>query len=496
MLSESMNILVISGGVINKLISKLLPLIKSVDREVWLVGIFFLLHLVIGQLKIYLIAIALLLFALYKANQNFLASLWLTFLATLPFGRGRFYEYVVIPKSVWSGNWDLSIQVTILFSDILLALIVYVLLSRYRETRRTFPSRHYYASLYLSLLVFVAASAVSMFFAQFPLTSLYFFIQLSKLVLIFLVASMMFSKKKYLEMTLKVLVLFVLMNALLVVGQYINRGPLGLEVEEAKVIYLYADENPGIYRPGGFSIDPNIAATLFATFTPILLLNTITTRKRWAVAGWLAIGLVGVALVFTGSRSAWLVTGLASLLIILYIEKTAKLPILIPKFFQKYWILILVFLLLIFGLNLKDRLFTLTDIFGRAGGGTYRIEHIKIGWYFLTSRLYGVGVGLFPFAMASDFPVGETGLIPNIAHNIFAQLGAETGFVGLFSFLVFLGLIIKLNYQALVRKLNVFDLSVFVAFISFLLLAGVFPWFLHPRIDWLFWILAAYGCRV
>jgi O-antigen ligase len=287
--------------------------------------------------------------------------------------------------------------------------------------------------------------------------------------------------------------LFVIVNALLVIGQYVNRGPLGLKVEEGTVKYLYADENPEIYRPGGFSTDPNIAASIFATFMPILLIRLVAKRKLWAGAHWIVIGLVTTALVLTGSRSAWVVTALMSFFVLRYLLVKRRFKIYIPAFIRKYWVVFLLFFLILLGYNIITRISTLLSIFNKEGGGSYRLEHIKIGWYYLTSIPFGIGIGTFPFKMALDFPVEKTTLIPNLAHNMFAQVGAETGVLGIVSFLTFLWLVIKEKYRAFSKSHNLLDLALLVAFISFLLLSNFFPWFLHPKLDWFFWILASYG---
>jgi O-antigen ligase len=138
-------------------------------------------------------------------------------------------------------------------------------------------------------------------------------------------------------------------------------------------------------------------------------------------------------------------------------------------------------------------------IFKAEGGGTYRLEHIRVGWYYLKTKFHGVGLGIFPYAMAQDFPKDKTGLVPTLAHNMFAQIGAEVGLMGLISFFIFLWLLVRKRLNSIIKnsllKHNIFSFSLFVALVNYLVLSMFFPWFLHPKMAYMFWILAAYNSK-
>lgn len=476
---------------------KITFLLTQVYAETWVIGGFMLLHLVIGPNRVYLIILTLLVIGLYKISGNFLDALWLSFLAALPFGRGRFFEYVVIPQADWVRNWDLSFNATILFSDILLVLLIYVLLSRYKKYRNKYPTQQHDLRIYLFLLIFIVVAAISVYYSRFLWTSAYFYVQVCKLVLIFIVSKIIFVNKIMVKKTTQVLGLFVLLSALFVIGQYINRGPIGLSIEGSTSLYgWFARENPDFYRPGGFSSDPNIVATLLSTFFPIFLINTLVSNKLWTRASWVGIGVIILALLFTGSRAAWVVTAAIAIFGVWHVRK--KKRIYIPALLRKYWLILVAIFLILSGSVISSRLMTLVDVFQKEGGGTYRLEHIKVSLKYLRLEPFGVGPGLFPFAMAEDFPMDESGFRPTLAHNIFAQIGAEVGFVGLISFIVVLYLLMRSKLRSIIRgkqvfMKNSFDFSILLAFLSFSLLMMVFPWFLHPRLSSFFWILAGYS---
>lgn len=473
---------------------KIVSIVRPVYKETWIISVFMLLHLVIGPNRIYLLALALLIIFLYKISGNFLNTLWLAFLATLPFGRGRFFEHIVISKANWAGDYDLSFNIAILFSDVLLAVIVYVLLSRFKTSKRKYKVSKHSPLLFLSLLFFLVSAATSAYFARFPWTSTYFYLQLAKFIILFFVSIAVFKSEIIFRKTLQILGLFIFLNALLVVGQYFNRGPIGLNIEGAGPTYgFFAVENPELYRPGGFAADPNIAASFFTAFFPLILINTIISNKQWTRITWVTIGIFLAAFIFTASRVAWTITAASSLFGIWYVKKFYKTYI--PRFLSKYWLVLLAISIIVFAPLIADRLATISDIFNKEGGGTFRVGHLKVGWHYISSRPQGVGIGLFPFAMAQDFPIYVSGLRPTLAHNIFAQIGAELGFIGLTSFIAFLWLLVRKFLNSLViRKLHLspFAFSIFLAFTSFVALSSVFPWFLHPSIGWLFWILGAY----
>ena len=474
--------------------NKISSFIQLIYPETVIIAIFMLIQLIIGPNRIFLVAIIVLLAALYKYSRNFLNALWLGFLATLPFARGRYYEFIVLPQSMIGASEDLTFSIPILFSDALLVVIIYLLLSRYNKYRTKYSVSLSEIMIFISLFTFFIIAAISTYFSSIPFTSSYFYLQLGKLAIIFIISLIIFSDKQAIKKTFQILLLFVIANALLVVLQYLNRGPLGLIVEDLSNLYgVFASESRSLYRPGGFSADPNIAATIFAVFIPIILLNTLATKKKWNVVAWVGIGIIFTALVITASRSAWAVAVLSVLITVWFLRKQKKLYV--PAYLQSYWKILAVTFLILFGPFIANRLSSLGNVFQHEGGGTYRIRHLEVGWHYLKNEPYGVGVGLFPFSMALDFPMEETGLRPTLPHNIFTQIGAEMGFVGLLTFIVFLWLLIRRPLSLLssgMRSVNPFYFSIFLGFISLFLLNLVFPWFLHPSIGWLFWILGAY----
>lgn len=475
---------------------EILAILKKIDLEVWAVLIFMTLHLVIGPNRFYLLALSFLILTLFKISKSFLNSLWLALLAVLPFGRGRYYHYIVVPETDWIGRWDLTSNFSILFTDILLLIILYYIFTRITHFQTLLRKRKIKQYGFIFLITLAQVSLISIYFSKFPTTSLFSYVQFSKYLILFLISIIVFSDKSMIKKTFIIFAGFVLINSILVIAQYINNGPLGLLVEDASRTYgKFSVENPLLFRPGGFSTDPNVTATFFAVFIPIFFVNTIVINKKWSIFGWIAVSLLIIALVLTASRAAWFVTVAVILFSSWYVRKRANL--FIPPIIKRYSRLIIIVFLISFSPILFTRLITLGGIFEPLGGGTYRIDHIKIAWHYFKNQPFGIGIGVFPFAMAQDFPTDITGVLPNVAHNSLAQVGAELGFIGLALWIAFIWILIRPLILELVGgkinlKYNYFMLSIFFGLMSFILLSFVFPWFLHPSIAWLFWILAGY----
>lgn len=452
-------------------------------------GLFMIVPLFVEKNRHFLIVYLLLFVVFYIVVGKLINAIWYTFLAIFPFGVGRHFEYDVISMSLWGGEKDLGFSIPLLFSDILLLFIVYALIRRWwRQKKRVHLSSDCYP-VFIWLVLFMIIAGFSAFFSSFQITSTFYFLQLTKMIILFLVAKTVFIEESLLRRSVQILLLFVAANSLLIIIQYINNGPLGLKIEDLSSLYgWYADENLELYRPGGLYSDPNIAGTLISAFYPIILLGTIFSKKLKNISSWLLLVLISMALVLTGSRSSWLTAFVISFISIEVFSKKYKIHI--PDIIKKYKVTIVVILLVLLGPLIIKRSFTLLDAFSQQGGGTFRLEQIKVSWHYLTNRLFGTGIGTYPYVMISDYPFYKHGFIPTYPHNIFAQISAETGIFGILFFVLFIVYFIRVKYISLKKK-DIYKGSLFLASISILLLSNFFPWVLHPKMAPFLWILLA-----
>ena len=91
------------------------------------------------------------------------------------------------------------------------------------------------------------------------------------------------------------------------------------------------------------------------------------------------------------------------------------------------------------------------------------------------NNLFGVGLGMSPYHFAVNFP-GENMIFgPDYPHNIFSQIFAETGIVGLVSFIVFLYLAFR---PLFIKGLNVQNIHFYLAALAFVASACFYPLFI------------------
>jgi hypothetical protein len=463
--------------------------------EGWLIGIFIIIQPLITGNSVYFLVLAALFVMIFIVSKNLLETTWLTFLVSLVFSRGKYFDLLVLPASTWGGEFDLTLNAAILFSDVLLAIAVYLILRRFKSLKRSFKVSSSQGKMFALLFLFMVISFFSSYVSFFPLTSFYYFIQLSKFIIIYFVGRIIMSDEKTAQKSFKIFIIFLFLNSLLVIVQYFNRGPVGLSIEGVSRGYgvygAYATENPGLFRAGGFSPDPNATATLIAIAFPILLTSALISGKSYLKVKWFVLFVLIFSLILTASRTLWIVTFLSSLATFYYLRN--KFIITLPPYIKKSSIIFVVIVSLLLWPILFQRLATIVGIFGSEGGGTYRLEHIKVSLFYLKKYVLGTGLGTFNYSMAIDFSPDETGLIPTQAHNIFAQLGAETGVLGLILFSLFLLFLLKKKFHASLR--NPKNFSIFLAISSYLLSAFFFPWLLHPLVGIVFWIIIAYPLK-
>ena len=395
----------------------------------------------------------------------------------------------MVDNFTWGGGENLYFNITLLFSDVLLVGILYLLISRRSRYKKMLRLNNHDKYLFLVLLLFISVAGISTYFSYFPFSSLLSFIQLIKLSIIFLLSKALFSDKQVLEESINTIILFVVFNSLLIIFQYINRGAIGLYVEDKSTPFgWFAKESIGLFRSGGIFSDPNIAATISCIFTPYILLSVIM-KNRFSFIG-LAILLVTIlGIILTGSRASWIIFIITTVAVLLFIKKN-----ILPERFNKILsvVKVVIFVLVIaFGPFMFRRLTTLTNAFSDIGGVTYRIKHLQTSWYFIKTNPFGVGIGVFPYVTSLKFPFRQTGIYPTYAHNIFASIGAETGYIGFAIFCYFLFLVLKMKYRTLKRNSNYLNFALMLAFIVFLLLSNLFPWISNPKISPLFFLLAA-----
>lgn len=469
---------------ISSLFQRLLTASKAIFLETWIfLGIFLLTRF--SSNKLYFLLLLFSIILIYKVSKNLLHSLWFVYLATFPYVKA-------LPLKLVQLVGDLNFQgnTFVTFGDIILFFIVYIIISRRKKYHIKLDGFDLYASLFLT--IFFAIAAISIFYAQYTITSLYYLYWLTKLIVIYFCAKTIFSNPNTFRKTLQIIKLFVLLNSVLVIGQYLLRGPIGLPFEDTFNQYgKYSEQN--LFRPGGITTDPNISASLTTALIPLVFLETFTINSSSSF-GWVLFLIYILALTFTASRAAWTITFAVSLAMAIYLYKKGKF--FVPASIKKYWKIALIVLIVATIPILVTRISSFQQAFTWKGSGTYRFRQISLGLTMMKRNLFGVGLGMFSHSVSS-YNLPEISQLPSdLPHNVFIQIGAETGIFGLAAFSFFVYFLFRSKLVNAKKDDTLFSKAVFVSFISIVLLMLVYPWFMHPRIAWLFWLFSAYQKKV
>lgn len=324
------------------------------------------------------------------------------------------------------------------FADGILLILLYLILFKQVKIRKLFPP---ISSFEVLAIVFVSIVMISANYSVIPSVAWFFSFQVVKYLVVFYVAAVLaIQEKGILRDTIVLFLLFCLLNAALIIFQKIFGGPIGLKIENGFSLYgKYADESTSLYRPGGMYWDPNLTATLLSMIIPVSVVDFLTTtsesKKRVSV---LLISIFSIALLFTASRAVWVITAILILLSVIYLKKISlfvKPKINSYALYATFGIFLLLFGQLFIS-RLKSLGSTLTD---ERGGLQYRLSHIVLSTDLMLKRPFGVGMNVFQYAILDRYDPYEYFSDSTAAHNLFAEIGAGAGIIGLFFFCLLLG---------------------------------------------------------
>lgn len=418
-------------------------------------------------------------FLIYKKTKALEKSLFFTFLATLPFAKGLFVSYLLLPKELIKQNaiFDLYYSFPISISDIFLYLLFFILI-RKRKTKIAFPP----LIILLFLLFFVVALVPIVYTIQ-PTVVVLSCIQLIRLFAVILLPKLVLSTKDK-KSIIAVITSGVFFQCLWVIAQRIHNGPLGRDLE----VYLpganfgtISTENRSILRLSGTFFEPSILGTYFLTNCTAILTVILNRTSIKTVSGkflLLTLVLSVIGIVLTGSRGIYI---LFICILVLFFKLYTDRIIHVIKKYKLLFIISLSGLSLALFPYLTTRLDSVNKLFAPDGSGTYRIQIAQYAVRLATQYPFGVGLNLSPYYLATSFSHEVYTFDPAHPHNVLFQILAEMGIFGLLLFCSILYLlyryIFKLNQT--VSNKNPFLFSSFVFFFC----AQFYPIFLnHPEI--------------
>lgn len=427
---------------------------------------------------VYFALIGIALSALYYVSGQFLKSLWLIFIPVY-----LFYRAVHFP----------DFSVFIQFSDCIMALILLNLYFCNKELLSRKLKKFNQGNLHFALTGIVILGAVSSYFSKYMDISIFYLIQLVKFFLVLFLARVMTSGREMRSATINLILIFVLFNSILIILQKINGGPLGIPVETQNLFSKfgrYADESKSLYRPGGITTGPNEMATVLGISIPLIFSIAITKNRYNKVFIWVGLILAVTAVIFTAARAVWMLAAIV-LPLVYYSQKKsgqARIPTWIRKNPKVLLVLVLVFISSTLPLVI-NRIASIPLLFSQTGGAVYRLRHLIMGEKIAEIFPFGVGMNGFQNEIVFRFEPAYYFDDESPAHNVFVEVVADFGIIGLPLFVWLFYLLGKLHFPYRQLKAGYLKMGIFWGVVVYILLLQVHPWLFERSASSLFWII-------
>jgi len=428
----------------------------------------------------YSLLVATLFAALYFSSRDLIKSTWLTFIPVFLFYRAFYYTSPVI----FQNGFFVS------YSDPLLIFLLGLLFIRQNRSPNRGGVNGAPGGVTATMILIAILGIISSWFSKMPEVSYFYLLQLIKFFVVFLISPTLIGDKKIAKATLEIIFLFVLFNSLLIGLQKANGGPLGLPIESPNLFAKYgrfADESPGLYRPGGITTGPNEMATAIGLTLPMLVALGITKNKFNRRFIWICLGASAAALMFTAARAVWILMLIILPIIYLRIRKTTgySLPVPVAKYGRTALIIVGILFLPMF----IQRILSVQDLIKPGGGAIYRIHHLIAAAELMKSHPVGVGMNVFQYAIVEEFDPEYIFYDSTPAHNILAEIGADFGAVGIPLFLLLFYFMVK-SSTATAKIKNPISIGAVGCLIVYIMLLQVHPWLFERSASSLFWLMA------
>ena len=241
-------------------------------------------------------------------------------------------------------------------------------------------------------------------------------------------------------------------------------GFAGITVTSVYAVYQGLS---GMSRANGFYGYPMTLAGWLCIFLPLLLIEFFERKllgKYYWFAG-MAFCICNAALIFNGTRGAWLAVAIVCAMLLIYYMFKRKRNLAVSIIF-----IALISTVLVNNPKFMHRLDTIDD-FNKYQSNTERILIWQSAWnMFKDHPILGVGLGQYTENYQQKY-ISPQAKEPNLthAHNNFMQMLAENGIVGFAGFVIMFGYVIFKNLIAWFRTRNVYALMIVSATVCLLL---------------------------
>jgi O-antigen ligase len=333
-----------------------------------------------------------------------------------------------------------------------IVLLLFIVLRKYGFDIKKYPRL---PSLVLSLIIFLyTALAISILNSDYSFAAIPLVLRLSAFFIFVYLFFVMIKNVEDVRLYI---------NALIVSAIIVALGTLYDFVYTGFNLLIVAGE---IYRTGGFIGNYNATGGYFAISIPLLISSLYVSKlkiKRIMISA--IIGLLFIALIITGSRSAFLACAVSVFIILFILNKKLLIRIAVSS------VLSILFLLLIE--PIRDFLILALRV---ESGLTHRDHLWKISLDLIEDNfLFGIGPGAYAFKMLDYFPVmldsylGQRliGLYEmttgrNSAHNFYLVMFTDLGILGLFVSLMLPYVFFRISKPVLRHLKKIVDSSYYI----------------------------------
>ena len=447
---------------------------------------------VIGSNLSYLLASLCFFLILYILLRDIKQTMFFMFIINIPFARGKLIEFVIISKNeIPFGLFDVGYYFPLYISTVFLVGTLFLI---FRDKSNLWKIANVRIVL-IGFCFFLIACCIPLFYTKFPFVIGLSVIQLMLMGCVYTLPFWLYLTRSALSRINHILAAFIVFEAGWIMTQALHRGPLGRYLEAILPLNrtgILSTEDAGFMRYNGTFYEPSILGTFMLMhvffFIYLLIQNRYRTQAERNIYIFAAVSAM-TSIIFTGSRGIYFLFILLSI----YLFRT-RIIFRVKKFTTtttpRAFLLSIIAVLLFFSPYYVTRLQTVpalvSFLFSGQGSGAYRAQLDTLAYRLAEVNPFGIGLNLSPYYFVIGFPQDRT-VDPAHPHNIFFQLLAETGGIGLTAFLLFLWLIYR---KYMIRRSSSAE-PYFMASVIFIFCAQLYPIFIsQPEILTFFFLHA------
>ncbi len=430
------------------------------------------------------------LFGLIYIFKNIKSALLYSAIFLLPLQSGKGINFVVITPEHGFEKLPFVMTVNMTLTGFLAMTLMYLSIRDYIYNFRYVVISKY--ALHINdvcMAVFFLANIVSSIISPIPSLSFLLTLQFTQYLYIYYYIKQNRLQEWVAHIMLPMLSSLALFEGFVSVLQVLNKGPLGKLFENSSDPSLSGGfihrtvEDTSIVRIQGTFTHPNSLGFFIALIAPVLFYYSVSKNisKFERIISSVAFVASITALVLTASRLSWLVTFVEILYIFFKLKEKTALPMLYKGFG--------IILLLVMPFVVIPRLSQLVITLGSKGGVFFRWNLLLISQQIASENPFGIGLGTFPLIQLER--IGEFTSSPTQPHNILAQILVSSGYIGLFSFLLFFYFKrnVFIQYMRLVKEQIFTQRSIFfIPFVAFVIISQFYPILTEQQIIGWLWI--------